>query len=179
LLLVALGIAAAFATLGGETGELAQTSSESQQASSSEEPSTGGEGTVPAQEEQATQGNSGSSRGSSDASAAAVQAVEDFYTFAAARNYERSTALLTADRRQNIFPSPGVFEGTFNTLKRVRFVGQPEVQVSGTTATVTGETIAEHTDRTEHNRGTWTLVDVDGEWKISSWNVSNISTEYI
>ena len=179
LLLVALGIAAAFATLGGETGELAQTSSESQQASSSEEPSTGGEGTVPAQEEQATQGNSGSSRGSSDARAAAVQAVEDFYTFAAARNYERSTALLTADRRQNIFPSPGVFEGTFNTLKRVRFVGQPEVQVSGTTATVTGETIAEHTDRTEHNRGTWTLVDVDGEWKISSWNVSNISTEYI
>ena len=178
LLLVALGIATAFATLGGETGELAQTSSESQQASSSEEPSTGGEGTVPAQE-QATQGNSGSSRGSSDARAAAVQAVEDFYTFAAARNYEKSTALLTADRRQNIFPSPGVFEGTFNTLKSVRFVGQPEVQVSGRTATVTGETIAEHTDRTERNRGTWTLVDVDGEWKISSWNVSNISTEYV
>jgi serine/threonine-protein kinase len=178
LLLIALGIATAFTALGGETGELAQTALENQQASSSEGPSTSGEGTVPAQE-QTTQGNSGSSREGSDAGAAAVQAVEDFYTFAAARNYERSTALLTADQRQSIFPSPGVFEGTFNTLKRVRFAGQPEVQVSGRTATVTGETIAEHTNRTERNRGTWTLVNVDGEWKISSWNVSNISTEYI
>jgi hypothetical protein len=108
-----------------------------------------------------------------------VQAVEDFYTFAAAKNYERSTALLTADQRQSIFPSTGVFEGTFNTLKRVRFVVQPEVQVSGRAATVTGETIAEHTNRTERNTGTWKLVNVNGEWRISSWNVSNISTEYV
>jgi hypothetical protein len=64
-------------------------------------------------------------------------------------------------------------------LNRIRFPQEPTAEVSGNTATVTGETIAEHTNRTEQNRGTWTLVDVDGEWKISSWNVSNISTEYI
>jgi hypothetical protein len=87
--------------------------------------------------------------------------------------------LLTANLRQSTFPSRGVFEGTFNTLERVRFVEEPEVSVSDGTATVTGETIAEHTNRTERNRGNWALVNENGEWLISSWDVNNISTEYV
>ncbi len=179
LLLVVLGGVAAFAALGGEIGELAQRASESQQqASSSGDPSAGGEESTPAQE-QTAQSNSASGKGASDVEAAVARAVEDFYASAAARDYEGSSALLTANLRQSIFPSRRVFEGTFNTLERVRFAEEPEVSVSDGTATVTGETIAEHIDRTERNRGTWTLVNVDGEWRISSWDVNNISTEYV
>jgi serine/threonine protein kinase len=172
LLLVALGVVTAFAALGGDTGELAQTASENQQASSSEEPSAGGEGTVPAQE-QTTQGKSGSSRGGSDTGAAAAQAVKDFYTSAAEKDYGRSSNLLTAAARQRYFPSRDYFEGTFGTLNRIRFPQEPTAEVSGNTATVTGETIAEHTNRTEQNRGTWTLVNEGGQWKLDRWNVEN------
>ena len=182
LLLVALGAASAFATLGDVNIDLAQNFlEESQQANSSKDGeqgalSTGSEESVSPQE-QAAQGNSGGGRRSSDAGAAAAQAVEDFYTSAAAGDYEGSSALLTANLRQSTFPSRGIFEGTFNTLKRVRFVEEPEVQVSDGTATVTGETIAEHTNRTERNRGTWTLVNDNGKWIISGMNVNNISTQ--
>jgi serine/threonine-protein kinase len=182
LLLIALGVASAFAMLGDVNINLAQNfPEENQQASPSGDGgqdalSTGSEESVSSQE-QAAKGNSGGGRRSSDAEAAAAQAVKDFYASAAARDYEGSSALLTADWRQRYFPSPGAFEGTFSTLKRVRFVEEPEVQISDGTATVTGETIAEHTDRTERNRGTWTLVNVNGKWIISGWNVNNISTQ--
>jgi serine/threonine-protein kinase len=172
VLLVAVGIVTAFAALGGNSDELAQTTSENQQASSSEEPSAGGEGTVPAQE-QTTQSNSGSSRGGNEAGAAAAQTVKDFYTSAAEKDYGRSNNLLTTAARQRYFPSRAYFEGTFGTLNRIRFLQEPTAEVSGNMATVTGETIAEHTNRTEQNRGTWTLVNEGGQWKLDGWNVQN------
>lgn len=51
------------------------------------------------------------------------------------------------------------------------------MRVSGNTATVTGQTIATHTDRTERNEGTWTLVNENGGWRISGQEVSNLETE--
>ncbi|MBV9455343.1 MAG: serine/threonine protein kinase, partial [Rubrobacter sp.] len=173
VLLVAVGIVTVFAALGGNSDELAQTASENQQAGSLDEPSAGGEGTVPAQE-QTTQGNSGSSsRGGSEAGAAAAQTVKDFYTSAAEKDYGRSNNLLTAAARQRYFPSQAYFEGTFGTLNRIWFLQEPTAEVSGNTATVSGETIAEHTNRTEQNRGTWTLVNEGGQWKLDGWNVQN------
>ena len=165
LLIVALGVAAAFAALGGGSSETAQNfREENQQVNSSGEEST------PVQE-QTTQGDSAGGQGSSDAETAAAQAVEDFYTSAAEKDYERSGNLLTAAALQRYFPSRDYFEGTFGTLRRIRFIEGPTAEVSGNTATVTGTTIAEHTDRTEQNTGTWTLVNEGGQWKLDSWNV--------
>jgi hypothetical protein len=59
----------------------------------------------------------------------------------------------------------------------VSFVGEPEVRVSGDVATVRSETIAEHTNRTERNRGTWPLVKYNGKWMISGWSVSPVDMQ--
>jgi hypothetical protein len=177
LLLVALGVTAAFAMLGNT--ELTQNPPVNQQASSSGEQSTPSAGGGSTSGEQTAQGGSAGDQESSDARADAAQAVEDFYASAAAHDYEKASNLLTASQRQSVFPSPDAFKGQFDTLKQISFVTGPDAQVSDGTATVTGETIAEHSNRTERNRGTWTLVNENGGWKISGWNVSNISTRYV
>src|SRR5829696_3795447 len=176
LLFVVVGVVAAFATLGGGDADLAQnTPEENQQASSSEEGGRAADEEPAATQKQAAKGSTAGGQGDSG-SAAAARVVEEFYA-AAAGDYERSSNLLTADWRQSAFPSRGAFEGTFNTLEQVRFVEEPQAQVSDGTATITGETIAEHTNRTERNRGNWTLVNENGEWLISGWSVNNIGTE--
>lgn len=166
LLLVLLGLAA---VLGLENPWIAQDSQEVQQANSPE--STQGQG-AGGGEETSPGGTSGNS-----SEEAAAEAVQEFYRLAAARDYGSFTDLLTVDSRQRYFPSQGAFEGTFGTLQSIRFEEGPTAEVSEGTATVTGETIAEHTDRTERNRGTWTLVNENGQWLISGWSVNNISTE--
>jgi len=178
LLFVVLGVAAALATLGGGGADLAQdTPEENQQAGSSEEVGRAAGEEPASTQKQAAQGSTAGGQGGSGSAAAAARVVEEFYAAAAAGDYERSSNLLTADWRQSTLPSRGAFEGTFNTLEQVRFVGEPQAQVSDGTATVTGETIAEHTNRTERNRGNWTLVNENGEWLISGWSVNNIDTE--
>ncbi len=108
---------------------------------------------------------------------AAAQTVEDFYASAAEEDYDTSSELLTAGWRQEYFPTRAAFDQTFGTLESITFEENPAVEVAGNTATVTGETVARHTDRTERNEGTWTLVDENGRWVISEWTVNNISTE--
>ncbi len=178
LLFVVVGVVAAFATLGGGDADLAQnTPEENQQASPSEEGGRAADEEPAATQKQAAKGSTAGDQGDSGSAAAAARVVEEFYAAAAAGDYETSSNLLTADWRQSTFPSRGAFEGTFNTLEQVRFVEEPQAQVSDGTATVTGETIAEHTNRTERNRGNWTLVNENGEWLISGWSVNNIGTE--
>jgi serine/threonine-protein kinase len=98
---------------------------------------------------------------------AAAGAVEGFYTTAAEGDYDRSSEFLSADY-QSTFPNEATFEGTFATLESISFVEEPEVEISGSTATVTGTTEAVHTDRTELNTATWTVVDEGGEWKLDN-----------
>ncbi len=62
--------------------------------------------------------------------------------------------------------SPDDWGGAFSTLQSKEFEEGPDAQVSGDTATVTGVIVAEHTDRTERNTVTWTLVNEGGEWKL-------------
>jgi hypothetical protein len=97
---------------------------------------------------------------------AAAQTVRDVYTTAAAGNYGTSYDLLSTGFKQNAVPTQAEWSGQFNTLQNIRFVQGPDAQVSGDTATVTGTTIAEHTDRTERNTVTWILVNEGGEWKL-------------
>ncbi|HEX2097547.1 MAG TPA: protein kinase, partial [Rubrobacteraceae bacterium] len=175
LLMVVLGVAAAFAALGGgEDPDLTQASQE--ESVKQVTPSAEGEEPISTQK-QGTQGNATGDQGGSGAEAAVVQAVKDFYTYAADLNYDASSALLTKGQLASTFPTRDRFAGTFNTLRSVSFADEPQVEVSGNTATVTGTTVARHTDRTERNSGTWTLVNEDGGWRISGWTVSPISTE--
>jgi len=58
-------------------------------------------------------------------------------------------------------------------LRNIRFVQGPNARVTGNTATVTGTTIAEHTDRTERNTATWTLVREGEEWKLEDLSIES------
>jgi serine/threonine-protein kinase len=175
LLLGALGIAAAFAALGGGSPDFTQNSpEENQQASSS---GGGGQGATSASEEPTTtQESSTGGRGGNDAEASVSQAVVDYYAAAANGDYEKAWNFLSSQYRQQ-FPSREAYTSQFDTLQSIEFVDGPTAQVSGNTATVTGVTRAVHTNRTERNQGTWTLVNENGGWKIGGQNVSNISTE--
>lgn len=147
------------------------TSSASQTATSTSEPATG------------------TAQSTSDAAAepsqpagltedAAAQTVEEVYTSAAADDYEASYALLSQNFRESTAGSQANWAGTFSTVQDISFVeGPTTATVSGSTATVEGVTIARHTDRTERNTGTWTLVNEGGRWKLD--DIVSLQTEEI
>jgi len=61
-------------------------------------------------------------------------------------------------------------------VESVVFIKGPNAEISGDTATVTGETQATLTGEIEHNEGTWYLVQEDGRWKIDGWDVVQLSS---
>ncbi len=107
---------------------------------------------------------------------AAEQTVSNFYTSSSAGNYDRSAQLLSESQLQSTFPNRASFEGTFDKVESVVFIKGPNAEISGNTATVTGETQATLTGEIEHNEGTWYLVQEDGRWKIDSWDVVQLSS---
>jgi len=173
LLLVLLG--GAFAML-GENPLTALISREAPQANlTGDQPASDSEEST---SEQATSGDvAGGGSDGEPASDAAAQAVRDYYEAAANGDYEGAWNSLSAgyQRQQG---SREAYTSQFDTLESIQWAEGPTAQVSGDTATVTGVTTARHTNRTERNQGTWTLVYEGGGWKISGQNVSNISTEY-
>ena len=176
MLLVLLGVAAAYAAgfIGNQDPTANAPQDENQQASSEDQGVLFAGGQEATQEDTAAEDTAGSSGDLSEEDAA--QAVKDYYTAAAEGDYDKAWNSLSAGYQRQL-GSQAAYTSQFDTLESVEFVEEPTVQVSGNTATVTGETMAEHTDRTERNKGTWTLVNESGEWKISGQNVSNISTE--
>jgi hypothetical protein len=108
---------------------------------------------------------------------AAEQTVQEFYASAVREDFGRSYELLTAEWRQQHFPTQADLEGTFEPVRDVTFVEGPTAEVTGDTATVTGITRAELTTRIERNEGTWILVNENGEWRISEWTVNRLSTQ--
>jgi eukaryotic-like serine/threonine-protein kinase len=177
LLLTLLGVAAYAATLAGEEPDTTQApQEEGEQASSppgNAEGAEDGEGQVSAEDEQEDADTSGTSSDPSEEGA--ERAVEEFYETAVSGDFGRHSGLMTPEWRQLHYPEQGQFENTYSTLRSLEFVEGPTAEVSGDTATVTGETIARHTYETQHNGGTWTLVYQNGEWRISGWNVYPIS----
>ncbi len=107
---------------------------------------------------------------------AAEQTVSNFYTSSSAGNYDRSAQLLSESQLQSTFPNRASFEGTFDKVESVVFIKGPNAEISGNTATVTGETQATLTGEIEHNEGTWYLVQEDGRWKIDGWDVVQLSS---
>ena len=102
---------------------------------------------------------------------AAAQTVRQLYSTAASGDYGVSYNLLSQGFRQRNAPTQQQWSRQFGTLERITFVEGPNVRVSGSTATVTGVTVAEHTDRTERNTVSWSLLNEGGEWKISSLSI--------
>lgn len=154
------------------------TTAQSSAAQSSASPSASAQATAQATASATAQAAGGSiaeaSRPDGLTREAAARTVEEFYTSAAAGDYGRSSELLTAAYRQATFPDTATFEGTFATLESVRFIRGPEVEASGDGATVRGVTVARHTDGTERNSGTWTLVEDGSVWKISNIEVASV-----
>ena len=188
LLVVLLGVTAYASGLVGSVGitDTAQApQEEKEQANSSEsesnQPAGGGEETT--SEQAASENTTGAGQektaaGSSDGeseSEAAEQALQDHYTAAADGDYDEAWNSLSSAGQQRYGPQAN-YTGQFGTLESIEFTqGPTTTNISGGTATVTGQTIAEHTDRTEQNSGTWTLVNEGGEWKISNIAVQRIS----
>jgi serine/threonine protein kinase len=110
---------------------------------------------------------------------AAEQTVQAFYTLTSEGAYYKPAELLTNNWRQEYFPNRETFEGTFDKVESVVFIVGPNAEVSGDTATVTGETRATLTGEVQHNQGTWYLVKQDDRWKIDSWDVVQLSSQSV
>ena len=96
---------------------------------------------------------------------------------AAAGEYEESYEFLSPAFRQSLAPTQAAWTNQFDTLERIRWLEGPDAQVTGDAARVEGVTLAEHTDKTERNTVTWTLVRQGGEWKLNS--INSIYTELV
>jgi len=115
----------------------------------------------------------GQAGGGSTEAEAAERTVRDVYTAAAEGDYDTSYSLLSERFKQSRAPTQAQWSGQFATLQSIQFESGPDAQVTGNTATVSGVTIAEHTDRTERNTVTWTLVDEGGEWRLDDLQLQN------
>jgi len=178
--LVVIGALTASSLLGGSTEEGARSNDAGQnnakqndaQGGGNAGPSGGGQG---GDQQQGAASTAGPEQDGFTAQAA-EQTVEEFYTTSSEGEYDRSARLLTEDYRQSTFPNRGVFEGTFDKVESVVFIEGPNAEVSGNTATVTGETRATLTGEIQHNQGTWYLVQEDGRWKIDGWDVVQLGS---
>ena len=115
--------------------------------------------------------------GGDPAEQSAARAVREAYELAAAGEYEESYEFLSPAFRQSLAPTQAAWTNQFDTLERIRWLEGPDAQVTGDAARVEGVTLAEHTDKTERNTVTWTLVRQGGEWKLNS--INSIYTELV
>jgi hypothetical protein len=154
LLLVLLGTATA-AAFGVNPLTTLTAQGENEQASPPEDPSSqpAGSGQESTFEQAAAEdtaargeGENTNSSGSSE-SAAAEQALEDHYRAAADGDYDEAWNSLSAGFQQRI-GSQVAYTNQFGTLET-------------------------HTDRSERNTATWTLVSEGGEWKVDNITISN------
>ncbi|MGF1473814.1 MAG: protein kinase [Rubrobacteraceae bacterium] len=132
------------------------------------EPATGGQPQAASQPGPVAP-EDGQPNGSSEL--AAAQTVREVYELAAAGEYGASYELLSPAFQQSQAPTQAQWGGQFDTLERIRFLEGPDAEVTGGTARVTGVTLAEHTNRTERNTATWTLVLQDGQWKLNDLTI--------
>ncbi len=100
----------------------------------------------------------------------AAEVTREVYRLAAAGDYGASYDLLSQNFKQNEAQTQAEWANTFDTLEQISFVEGPDVQVSGDTAQASGVTRAVHTDRTERNTVTWTLVREGSGWKLDAIN---------
>lgn len=145
---------------GAESGAVA--APETSDAAPTEISRSGSEGAVPP--------GSGASGGDAEAAVAAVRLL---YSSAASGDYATSYGLLTENMKQTYAPTQGQWSGQFGTLQSLSFVAEPEVEISGDLATVSGTTRAEHTDRTELNEAVWILILENGQWRLDDQSILN------
>ena len=108
----------------------------------------------------------------------AVNVVAETYLAVIQKDYKGSYAYLSKDFKKSEYPTRSDWEKRMGSLKALKFVegsGGPTPKLSERDATVTGTVQAIHTgpNRLEQSDGTWTLVPVGGEWRISKINFAN------
>jgi serine/threonine protein kinase len=108
----------------------------------------------------------------SPAASAPAQAVSDFYTRAAKDDFEGAWALGTGRLHAQFNGSIATFRGTFSTLQSIRFPTLETTSQTATAASVRFTSVATHTNRTDHCRGTATLVEGGGQWLLDHIGVS-------
>jgi hypothetical protein len=113
-------------------------------------------------------GSAGGSAGGSGSAAAAdapAKTVQDFYTLAADDKFEKSWALAGPGLRQQLGGYDG-FVGTLKTLQKIEFPKLQTKDQSGSSATVSFQSVATHTDHVDRCTGTVDLTGGGSDWKI-------------
>ena len=120
-------------------------------------------------------GNSGSGSGDEPAEEKtdssekkAARTIQEVYEEIDDEDYEASYEHLSEGFKTSEAQTLAEWASTFRELQSVRFVEGPNAQVSGSTGTVTGVTIAENAGQTERNTVTWRVVNEDGDWKLDA-----------
>lgn len=186
VILALLGAIGAYALLGGEDRAAQAPATTTQESAPQTTPQNPGPDTVaepapppattaqtPVTTDQATpqqEPNSNPEPQPGNESEQAAEVTREVYRLAAAGDYGASYDLLTQNFKQNEAQTQAEWANTFDTLEQIDFVEGPDVQVSGDTAQASGVTRAVHTDRTERNTVTWTLVREGGGWKLDAIN---------
>jgi serine/threonine protein kinase len=146
---------------GGVKGDQASGSSGSDAAGGSQAQEGGGSAAGGA-------GSAGGSAGGSGSAAAAdapAKTVQDFYTLAADDKFEKSWALAGPGLRQQLGGYDG-FVGTLKTLQKIEFPKLKTKDQSGSSATVSFQSVATHTDHVDRCTGTVDLTGGGSDWKI-------------
>ena len=180
-ILALLGVIGAYALLGGEDQAAQAPSATTQQTTPRttaqvREPQTVNESTSKPTTNQSVDSPDPSTNPTppqGDGAEQAAQVTEDVYTLAADGDYGRSYDLLSRSFKQSQAPTQAQWSSQFDTLQRISFLEGPDVRVSGDTAQASGVTRAVHTDRTERNTVTWSLVRESGGWKLDDLNISD------
>ena len=96
-----------------------------------------------------------------------VEAVRAFYERAADGDLGGSWRLAGPEMRAAFGNSRETFEGDLGSLRGITFERLEQTQATSTTATVELQTVAEHTDRTDHCTGTVKAVKGEnGRWLV-------------
>lgn len=111
--------------------------------------------------------------------AAAVDVVANTYLDVIQENYKGSYASLSKDLKENEYPSRSDWEGKMKSLEALKFTDGPVPELGKNDTTVKGTVQSIYTapNRLEQADGTWTLVPVNGEWRISAIDFTNKQTQ--
>jgi serine/threonine protein kinase len=102
---------------------------------------------------------------------APARAIRGFYEAAADDDWERAWALAGPQYRTT-FKSPEGLQQNLDSLQRIRFRRLRVLERGPDRATISVETVATHTDRTDRCSGTLLAVRVDGTWRADPLSLS-------
>jgi serine/threonine-protein kinase len=174
---LALAVAAVLVVVllsgGGDDGKSSTQAHRSKPRSSQQETPSTSEPAAPATSQPSAPAPAAPSTPSaSPAASAPAKTLTDFYTRAAKDDFEGAWALGTDRLHAQFSGSIATFRGTLSTLQSIRFPTLETTSQTATAASVRFSSVATHTNRTDHCRGTATLVHSGGRWRLDHIGVN-------